>query len=104
LPVAGLYVLVTVTVPSLVFGPFGYVTVLSRPALSYVKLIVLPSGLCTTVGCLSRLTSRLRFSVRGSAVFREAAKLRAQRDTRFLARALSTERIILLKPLAGKSS
>jgi hypothetical protein len=69
-----------------------------------VKLIVLPSGLCTTVGCLSRLTSRLHFSVRGSAVFREAAKLRAPRDTQFLARALGTKGIILPKPPAGKSS
>jgi hypothetical protein len=90
--------------PSLVDGPAGYVTVLSLPAESYVKLMVLPSGLCTTVGCLSRLTSRLHFSVRGSAVFREAAKLRVRRDPQFLASALGTERIILPKPLAGKSS
>jgi hypothetical protein len=54
--------------------------------------------------CLSRLTSRLRFSVRGSAVFRESAKLCALRDTRFLAAALSTKEIILLKPPSGKSS
>jgi len=39
-PVVGLYVLVTVTFPF----TDGYVVVLSLPALSYVRLLVVPSG------------------------------------------------------------